>query len=481
MTSNVRVRFAPSPTGYLHVGGARTALYNWLFAKKHNGKFILRIEDTDQVRSTDEATQAILDGMSWIGLSWDEGPFYQTKRMDLYKNFAQQLLDEGKAFHCYCSSEELSAMRKEQEANKQAPKYNGKCRHLTNEQKQALEAEGRKPVVRFKLPDSGIITVKDIIHGDVKFDAALLDDFVIFKSDGFPTYNFAVTIDDNDMKITHVIRGDDHLSNTPRQILIYNALGFELPIFAHIPMILGQDKARLSKRHGATSVIAYKDMGYLPEAMINYLSRLGWGYGDQEIFTINELINCFDIPDVNKTPAVFDMVKLEWLNAHYIRGKSIDELIELTGPYLEKAYPKYVELQKTPQGQEKIKKLLKDLQERIKTVNEIVDHAGFFLLDEITYDQEAFDKHVKEAGAKEILEKLKDALELIDPFTKENIEPVFRNLAKDLGIKAGKVIHPARVALTGRSDSPPMFDTVELIGKEESIKRLKTVLTKLLS
>ncbi len=467
-TSNpVRVRFAPSPTGYLHVGGARTALYNWLFARKNKGVFILRIEDTDQARSTKEATQAILDGMSWLGMDWDEGPFFQAERLDLYKAAAAKLLAEDKAYHCYCSPEELSAMRKEQESKKQAPKYDGRCRHLTPEQKAAFEKEGRKPVLRFKLPSQGITVVKDMIHGDVKFSNDLLDDFVIYKSDGFPTYNFAVTVDDNDMKITHVIRGDDHLSNTPRQVLLYQALGYVIPVFAHIPMILGKDKARLSKRHGATSVIVYKDMGYLPEAMMNYLARLGWGHGDKEIFTIDELISLFEIEKVNKTSAVFDMDKLNWLNANYIRQKSADELIELTRPFLEKAYPSYGK--KDPVW---LKKMTAALQERLKTVNECVELSDFFFNDEVAFDQQAFDKQLKAEGAKDILIKLGDKLSAVSPFTKENIEPAFRGLAEELGIKAGKVIHPARVALTGRMDSPPMFDTTELIGKELCLQRI---------
>lgn len=475
----VRVRFAPSPTGYLHVGGARTALYNWLFAKKNKGIFILRIEDTDRTRSTKEAVQAILDGMEWLGMDWDEGPFYQTERLDIYKEYADKLLKEGKAYLCYCTPEELAQQRKEAEARKEAPRYNGKCRNLTENEGRRMKEGGRKPVIRFKLPEGGTTVVKDMIRGAVVFENCVLDDFVIYKSDGFPTYNFAAVVDDHLMEMTHIIRGDDHLSNTPRQILLYNALGFDLPQFAHIPMIMGKDKARLSKRHGATSVIDYKDMGYLPEAMINYLARLGWGHGDQEIFSQQELIDLFNIEKVNKTSAVFDMDKLNWLNAHYIRQTLPERLIDLTRPFLEKAYTSYSETVKTKEGFEYVKKIIVCLQDRMKTINEIVELSDFFFNDEVKYDEASVNKHLKEAGVVDILAKLKEGLEKVSPFTKETIEPVFRDIAKELGVKAGKVIHPARVALTGRSDSPPMFDTVGLIGKERSIRRLGNTIQKL--
>ncbi len=474
----VRVRFAPSPTGYLHVGGARTALYNWLFARKHNGIFILRIEDTDQVRSTDEATQAILDGMKWLGMNWDEGPFFQKERLNIYNEHVNKLLEQGLAYKCYCSPQELSEMRRLQEVNKQAPKYDGRCREkATDHRPQA--ADGQQFVVRFKAPQEGVTIVEDMIHGPVKFENSLLDDFVIVKSDGFPTYNFAAVIDDHLMGMTHIIRGDDHLSNTPRQVMIYKALQFDLPEFAHIPMILGKDKARLSKRHGATSVIDYKDMGYLPEAMVNYLSRLGWGYKDQEIFSLQELFEFFDIEKVSKTPAVFDMDKLNWLNGQYIRKMNAEDLLVSTRPFLEKAYTEFALLEKTLEGRTKINKILTALQERLKTINEVVELSEFFFKDEFPFVQEAVDKHLKEAGAKEILIGLKDALTNVDPFTKENIEIAFRDLAQTMGIKAGKVIHPARVALTGRSDSPPMFDTVEIIGKERSLDRIEKAIATL--
>ncbi|MCX5749478.1 MAG: glutamate--tRNA ligase [Candidatus Saganbacteria bacterium] len=474
----VRVRFAPSPTGYLHVGGARTALYNWLFARKMKGDFILRIEDTDKARSTQDATQAILDGLEWLGMDWDEGPFYQTERLDIYREYAQKLLEEGKAYYCFCTGEELAAQRKEAREKKEAPRYNGKCRKLTADEQKKLIAGGKPAVLRFKTPVEGTTIVDDLIRGPVKFENGLLDDFVILKTDTFPTYNFAAVIDDHLMEITHVIRGDDHLSNTPRQILMYRALGFDLPKFAHIPMILGKDKARMSKRHGATSVIDYKGLGYLPEAMINYLARLGWGHADQEIFSREELIDLFTLEKVNKTSAVFDTDKLDWLNAHYIRQSLPERLMDLTRPFLEKAYPSYTELSKTKGGIDHIRKIIVCLQDRMKTVNEVVALSDFFFSDELKFDPAAVQKHLKEEGVADILSRLKEGLSKVSPFTKDNIEPVFRNLAKELGVKAGKVIHPARVALTGRSDSPPMFDTVEIIGKETSIKRLEAALAK---
>lgn len=478
-SSNVRVRFAPSPTGFLHVGGARTALYNWLFARKNKGKFILRIEDTDQTRHSDDATQAILDGMAWLGMDWDEGPFYQTQRLNIYKEYVEKLIDSGHAYPCFCSAEELAAMRKEAEEKKEAPKYNGKCRCLSKEEIARLESEGKQKVIRFKTPQTGTTTVKDMIRGDVNFENALLDDFVIFKSDGFPTYNFAAVVDDHLMDITHVIRGDDHLSNTPRQILMYEAFGFEKPQFAHIPMIMGKDKARLSKRHGATSVIDYKQMGYLPEAMVNYLARLGWGYGNEEIFSREKLLELFDIEKVSKTSAVFDMDKLNWLNAHYIRLLSPEKLLEMTRPFLEKAYLSFKEMESSPEGRTKLNKILLCAQERMKTLNECVELSSYFFSEDYPLDPDSAQKHLKVEGVNEILSKLKDKLAAIDPFTKENIESAFRGLAQELGLKAGKVIHPARVALTGRSDSPPMFDTVEIIGKENCIKRIEKTLESL--
>lgn len=468
----VRVRFAPSPTGYLHVGGARTALYNWLFARKNKGKFILRIEDTDQQRHNENAVKAILDGLSWLGLNWDEGPYYQSDRLNIYKEYCKKLIDSGKAYYCYCTQEELDAQRAQLEEKKLAPKYMGKCRNLSKEEIEKFEKEGRKKTVRLKTPQEGFTIVKDLIRKEVKFENKLLDDFVIQKSDGFPTYNFAVVIDDHLMGITHVIRGDDHLSNTPRQIILYEALGFEIPKFAHIPMILGKDKTRLSKRHGAMSVLEYKNMGYLSQAMVNYLARLGWGYQDREIFSIDELIELFDIEKVNKTSAIFDLEKLTWMNGVYIRSIPVEELFTYCNELLKENYPTYKDLIISEAGKQKIFKILSAVRERMKTLNDVIYLTDFFF-SEVKYDNNAVEKHLKKEGGKEILQKLLERLQSVDNFTKVNIEPIFRNLADELNVKAGNIIHPARVALTGRSDSPPMFDTVELIGKDETLKRLK--------
>ena len=343
---NVKVRFAPSPTGFLHIGRARTALFNWLYARNQGGQFILRIEDTDQERSTLEANHAIFRGLEWLGLDWDEGPniggnygpYYQTQRLEIHQKHARQLLDEDKAYYCFCTPEELDEKRKEASKRKEAPRYDGKCRKLPDAEIKMLESAGRPKVIRFRLPAVGETVVHDLVRDKASFQNDLLDDFVIIKSDGFPTYNFACVVDDHLMEISHVIRGDDHLSNTPRQILLYQAFGWKPPKFAHIPMILGKDKARLSKRHGATSVIAYSDMGYLPEAMLNYIARLGWGFKDQEVFSRGELIQKFSLKGVTRSPAVFDTDKLNWLNGKYIRQILPERLIDLCEPLLIEAY-----------------------------------------------------------------------------------------------------------------------------------------------
>lgn len=468
----IRVRFAPSPTGYLHIGGARTALYNWLFARAKKGTFILRIEDTDRTRSTEEAVKAILDGLEWLGIDWDEGPdiggdfgpYFQTERLDIYKEWAEKLLKEGKAYYCFCTGEELEEQRKLAAARKEAPKYNGKCRKMGNEEIGKLLKSGRAKVLRFKLPAIGITKVHDIIRGEVSFENDLLDDFVLIKSDGFPTYNFAAVVDDNLMKISHVIRGDDHLSNTPRQILLYQAFGLTPPMFAHIPMIMGPDKARLSKRHGATSVIDYKRLGYLPEAMVNYIARLGWGYKDEEIFSREELIEKFLVEKVQKTSAVFDVAKLNWLNAHYIKNSSAERIIELAMPFLEQVYPKI-------DGTYAFN-VVRCLQDRLKTITEIVQLSEYFFRDDFTIDPEAKAKYLDKPGAKELVQKLRVKLEKIDNFSKENIEKAFKGLAEELKVKLGEIIHPARALLTGRAESPGIYDVVEVLGKDRTIKRL---------
>ncbi|MDD4178988.1 MAG: glutamate--tRNA ligase [Candidatus Margulisbacteria bacterium] len=469
----VRVRFAPSPTGALHIGGARTALYNWLFARHHHGKFILRIEDTDRERSTLESNKAIFDGLEWLGLDWDEGPniggpfgpYFQSERLEIHQKHVQQLVDEGKAYYCFCTPEELAEKRKLAEARKEAPRYDGHCRQLSPAEVKAKLASGQPKVVRFLLPAVGDTIVEDQILGTVTFKNEVLDDFVLIKSDGFPTYNFACVIDDHLMEITHVIRGNDHLSNTPRQMLLYQAFGWAPPKFAHIPMILGKDKARLSKRHGATSVIDYSDLGYLPDAMLNYIAKLGWGFGDQEIFSRAELIEKFTLGRVNKTPAVFDMDKLNWLNGQYIRSVLPERLFDLCESLLIEAYGNH--------DLAYMKRVVAVLTDRLVLIKDVVPLAAYFFKDDFEFDPKGVEKYFRQPNAKQILTALKDQLLALSTFTKEQIEPVFKTLATELNVKLGVVIHPCRLALTGRLESPPMYDVVEILGKERVNQRLE--------
>ena len=463
-SSNVRVRFAPSPTGALHIGGVRTALFNWLFARHHGGTFILRIEDTDQTRSTDESIRIILDGMKWIGLDWDEGPFRQTERMHIYQEHVDQLLKAGKAYRCYCTPEELEARRKKAMAAGKPPKYDRKCRSLT------APVPGRTAAVRFLSSDEGQTIVRDMIRGAVTFENQQLDDLIIQRSDGLPTYNFAVVVDDVTMKISHVIRGDDHLNNTPRQIQLYEAFGYEPPQFAHLPMILGSDKTKLSKRHGATAVTEYIDLGYLPEALVNYLSRLGWSSGDQEIFTPQELIEKFSLDNVGKAPSVFNPEKLLWLNHHYIQQADPGRLAALVLDLLKKDG-----ILKSEPETEWFKKLVKILTERSHTLVEMKTGAIPFLVDEVTMDEKARAKHLTPDVAP-LLSELAGRLKSIDPFTHDEIEKVFNALVTEKAIKLGKLAQPVRVALTGGTVSPGIYDVIEVMGKDKTIKRIEAAI-----
>ncbi len=463
-TSNVRVRFAPSPTGALHIGGVRTALFNWLFARHHGGTFILRIEDTDQTRSTDESIKIILDGMKWIGLDWDEGPFRQTERMQIYQEHVDQLLKAGKAYRCYCTPEELEARRKEAMAAGKPPKYDRKCRSLT------APVPGRTAAVRFLSSDEGQTIVRDMIRGAVTFENQQLDDLIIQRSDGLPTYNFAVVVDDVTMQISHVIRGDDHLNNTPRQIQLYQAFGYEPPQFAHLPMILGSDKTKLSKRHGATAVTEYIDLGYLPEALVNYLSRLGWSSGDQEIFTQQELIEKFSLDSVGKAPSVFNPEKLLWLNHHYIQQADTGRLATLVLDLLKKDG-----VLKAEPDTEWFNKLVKILTERSHTLVEMKTGAVPFLVDEITMDEKAKTKHLTPDVAP-LLSELAGRLKAADPFTHDEIEKVFTALVTEKAIKLGKLAQPVRVALTGGTVSPGIYEVIEVMGKDKTIKRIEAAL-----
>jgi glutamyl-tRNA synthetase len=474
--STVRVRFAPSPTGALHIGGVRTALFNWLFARHHQGSFILRIEDTDQARSTDESIRIIINGMQWLGMDWDEGPsvlpdgtvkgYRQTERMDIYREQVDRLLKTGKAYYCYCTPEELEARRKEAMAAGRPPKYDRKCRSLES------PIPGRTPAVRFLSSDEGQTIVRDLIRGPVTFENQQLDDLIIQRSDGVPTYNFAVVVDDVTMNITHVIRGDDHLNNTPRQIQLYQALGYEPPQFAHLPMILGSDKTKLSKRHGATAVTEYIDLGYLPEALGNYLARLGWSHGDQEIFSRQELIEKFSLETVGKAPSVFNPEKLLWLNHHYIQQAEPGRLAGLVLDLLKKDG---LVTEGNEPSIEWFKKLVKILTERSHTLVEMKVAAIPFIADEISIDDKARSKHLTPDVAP-LLAELCARLGAVEPFTHEAIEKVFSGLVAEKGIKLGKLAQPVRVALTGGTVSPGIFDVLEVMGPEKTIKRIKNAL-----
>ncbi|HXZ38857.1 MAG TPA: glutamate--tRNA ligase [Thermodesulfobacteriota bacterium] len=463
--SQVILRFAPSPTGFLHIGGARTALFNWLLARNRGGRFILRIEDTDQVRSTRESIDAILEGMTWLGLDWDEGPVYQTDRMAMYREHAERLLHENKAYYCYCTPEELEEKRQKALQEKRKPKYDGTCRGLQ------APVPGRSPAIRFRAPQEGKTVLPDLIKGTVEFENAEMDDLVILRSDGWPTYNFSVVVDDATMGITHVIRGDDHVNNTPRQILLYQAFGYPLPQFAHVPMILGADKARLSKRHGATSVMAYKDMGYLPQALVNYLVRLGWSHGDQEVFTMGELIQKFSLENVGKSAGVFNPEKLNWLNGVYIRQEKPETLAELLLPFLERKGLK-------PRSMGWLVEIVKTLQERSKTLVEMADMAEFYLRDDFQVDEKAERKHLLPA-IKEPMEIFLGRLESVAEVNEKSLEEIFKEIVAQKNMKLGALAQAVRVALTGKSVSPGIYEVMRILGKDEVLKRLSKALKKL--
>jgi glutamyl-tRNA synthetase len=467
--SQVRLRFAPSPTGYLHVGGARTALFNWLLARKQKGTFILRIEDTDVARSTQESVDAILQGMSWLGLDWDEGPFYQSENFPLYKEQVQKLLDAGKAYKCYCSSEELEAKREKALKEGGKPKYDGTCRNLAPQ-----PDDGRPYVVRFKAPQQGNSAWDDLIKGRISFENSELDDLIIQRTDGTPTYNFVVVIDDATMGITTVIRGDDHVNNTPRQILLYEALGYPVPNFAHVPMILGSDKARLSKRHGATSVMAYRDMGFLPEAMVNYLVRLGWSHGDEEIFSLEELIQKFSIENVGRSASVFNPEKLLWLNAHYIKTGAAARLADLVTPFLKE---RGVD---PAAGGPDLVAVVKTLQERAKTMLELADGAIFYYKGDFEYDAKGAAKAFN-AETPLLLESLMAKLEALPGFDAASIEGGFKEFMEEKGIKLGQIGPAVRLALSGTTASPGIFEMLEVFGKQEARKRLERVIARIRS
>ncbi len=480
MNEKVRVRFAPSPTGHLHIGGARTALFNWLFARGKGGVFILRIEDTDRERSTEESYRAIVEALRWLGLEWDEGPlvggefgpYFQSERRQIYREWAERLLTEGKAYRCFCTTEEIRKRKEEMRKQGKPPMYDRKCRDLEENQIQRFLSEGKPFAIRFRMPVEGHISFEDIIHGKLTFERSNLDDFVIVKSDGFPTYNFAAAVDDALMQITHIIRGDDHLSNTPRQVALYEAFGITPPQFAHVPLIMGPDRTRLSKRHGATSIAQFKEDGYLPEAMINYLALLGWSYDDStQIFTREELIQKFSLERVSRTPAVFDYQKLQWLNGEYMKKKSTDEKIELVIPFLEKAG-----LIKPPVDdatRDYLRKIIEVIGERLKMPGQIIEYGGFFFRDTVEYDEESADKFLRAHYVAPAFRLLEERLHKLEKFDEEGVEKVVRGLASEMGLKARDLIQPVRVALTGSRVSPGLFETVVLLGKDRVIRRLE--------
>jgi glutamyl-tRNA synthetase len=464
MTDKVRVRFAPSPTGYLHIGGVRTALFNYLFARKEGGGFLLRIEDTDVERSTEESVRAIFDGMEWLGLDHDEEPVRQSGRSEIYQEHIERLLKDGKAYPCYCSKEELEERRKEAMKQGRDPKYDGRCRDGAD------PVPGREPAIRFKSPHTGTTEMVDLIRGPINFDNAQLDDLIIRRSFGTPTYNLCVVLDDALMGMTHVIRGDDHINNTPKQILLYQALGFDVPRYAHLPMILGPDKTRLSKRHGATSVMAYKEMGYLPEALLNYLARLGWGHGDDEIFSRDELIEKFSLDGVSKSAAVFNPEKLDWLNHHYIKTGDPKRLAGILNEVL---------VQKgtisEPYPEEKmvyLEEIVKCQQEKRKTMVEMAEMSTYFFETEITIDEKAGKKFLKPASLP-LLEKLKAKFDALQEYTVNSVQKIFEEVMEEEEMKLGKIAQPLRVALTGGTVSPGIFELVSVLGKERVLKRMK--------
>ncbi len=458
---NLRVRFAPSPTGYLHIGGARTALFNYLLARKNGGTFVLRIEDTDVARSTQESVDAILRAMNWLGLDYDEGPYYQSQRFDLYREKIEELQSKGRAFRCYCNVEELEEKRKTALEEGRKPKYDGTCRHRPD------QPEDQPYVVRFRSPDDGETIFEDRIKGTIRFSNEELDDLIIQRTDGTPTYNFVVVVDDATMDINLVVRGDDHINNTPRQILLYEALGYPVPEYAHVPMILGEDKARLSKRHGATSVMAYREMGYLPEALVSYLVRLGWSHGDQEIFSKEELIEKFSLDQVGRSAGVFNPGKLLWLNEHYIKNGDPERLGRLLKEYLQ------AEGVATQPGPDPVA-VVKIMQDRSKTMVDMAQGAAFFYKKELEFDGKAVAKFLTEDKIP-VFKSLIRALEKQDGFDQEAIESAFQKVLKEFDLKLGKVAQPVRVALTGGTSSPSIFEVIEVLGREETLRRLNKV------
>ena len=457
-----RTRFAPSPTGFLHVGGARTALYSYLVARQQQGQFVLRIEDTDVARSTQESVQAILDGMQWLGLDYDEGPFYQMQRMDRYREVIQQLLDTDHAYRCYCTPEELDAMREQQRANNEKPRYDGRCRQRQN------HPDNQPYVIRFKNPTEGVVAWDDLVKGRIEIANRELDDFIIARTDGTPTYNFTVVVDDWDMNITEVIRGDDHVNNTPRQINLLKALDATVPQYGHVPMILGEDGKRLSKRHGAVSVMQFRDMGYLPEALLNYLVRLGWSSGDQEVFDRDEMIDKFSLEHVSRSPAAFDTQKLNWLNQHYIKTSPLEQVAKALQWHYQQLG---IDVSHGPD----VVELIPLMAERVDTLQQLAEQTRYYYQDFDQFDEKAAKKHLR-PGAAEPLKLVRQKLAGLQEWTAEMIHQVIEATAAELDIGMGEIGMPLRVAVTGAGQSPAIDQTLTLIGQQRVLERIDQAL-----
>lgn len=486
MEQELRVRFAPSPTGPFHIGGARSALFNWLLARKEGGKLILRMEDTDLERSTRESEENIKASLRWLGIEWDEGidvggeygPYRQTERLDLYRQYTEKLLANGQAYYCYCSEEELDAERQEQMGKGENPHYSGRCRHLSQADHERFVAEGRKPTVRFRVPDNQQIVFKDMVRDTVSFESNGVGDFVIVKSDGIPVYNYAVVLDDVLMKITHVIRAEEHLSNTPRQILIYQALGLPLPQFGHISLILGKDRTKMSKRHGATSVEQYKNLGYLPEGIVNFLALLGWAPpGEEEIFSQEELIKQFSMDRVAKNPAVFDIDKLNHINAHYIKQASPELVTELALPHLKAAG--YVGEECSAEQKDWLVKVVAELQSYISYAAQITEHIDVFFNDDINFENEEAHEIMKDADIPKVMEAFKTKLAALVTVEPAAVQAILKAITKELKLGGKKVYMPVRIAITGKMHGPELINLVPLIGRERTLARMESLLAKI--
>jgi glutamyl-tRNA synthetase len=486
MDKPVRVRYAPSPTGFPHVGNIRTALFNWLYARHTGGKFIVRIEDTDTARTVQGSLEAILDSLRWLGLDWDEGPevggaygpYVQSQRLTVYRETAEKLIKEGFAYRCYCTSERLEAIRAVQTANKQSLGYDRHCRDLSPEERAKLEASGTPSVIRFKTPLIGRTVFQDLLRGEVGFENSTVEDYVLLKSDGFPVYHLANVIDDHLMQISHVLRAEEWLSSTPKHIMLYNALKYDPPQFAHMPLILGPDRSKLSKRHGASTLTEYRDQGYLQETMLNFLALLGWSLDETaELFTRQQLVDNFSIERVSRTAAIFNKEKLDWMNGMYIRSISVDDLTARVFPFMEKYFPPEV---KRPLNINYVRQIVPLIRERISTLKDAAAYADFFFLDKLEYDSAMLiGKKMTSETTLTALKAAENKLSSLEVFSQESLEDALRHLADDLGIKTGQLFNPLRVATTARDAAPPLFETMAVLGRERCLKRINAALAKL--